>query len=111
MSSPGVFAVRITGEGLGLRYRGGVALIDGGRSEPVKDEFVLVVLDGQIDQDTGSTVTIRLWDPIIGAAGEQQGLCLRSDGSVEPLTVQNPGSLRVLGTLVGRVDPYELGLD
>ncbi len=109
------FAVRIRGDSLGLKYRGGVAFVQPINSrDPEDDELVAVLLEGQVDPDTGDELSIRRWHPERDSEGILLELRLFSDSSVEPLTVERREGLKVLGAvdtrwLLRQADLEELG--
>jgi hypothetical protein len=105
------FAVRITGYGLGMAFYGGVAYVEPMEGIPEDGERVLVELHGQIDPDSGTHLSLRRWSPERDLAGNQLALRLSSDGSVEPLTVLDPGRATVHGRVAGTIRPVDVGGD
>ena len=102
------FALRIDGYALGMRYRGGIVSARPLDRAPEEDDLLVVALDGQVDADTSSPISIRLWAPEFDLEGRQLALRLRSISSVAPLTVTNPDGLVVLGEVVDRLDAAEV---
>jgi hypothetical protein len=105
---PEWFAVRIEGHGMGMRYRGGVGLVRPLDRAPEADDRVLVRLHDQIDPDTETAATIRLWNTETDHDGRQLAVRLRSESGVAPLTVDHPDQLEVLGEVVELRDEDDL---
>jgi len=98
------FAVRIAGHSLGMVYRGGIAVIRPLNREPDVDDLLLISLHGQLDPDTATSISIRLWRPESDLEGRLLAVRLWSTGSVAPLTVAHPEKLVVLGEVVEEMD-------
>ena len=100
--------MRITGDAAGLKYRGGIAIIQPLLEEPEADDRVLVSLTNRVDPDTESTVTIRLWGPELNADGTLRRIRLTADGGASPLSVEARTDVDVLGEVILMVDTLEL---
>src|SRR5690606_18423644 len=105
-------AMRVTGESLGMAYRGGLVVVDTRRQRPEEDDLVALQLEGQDDPDTKGPLSFRLWRPEMDGDREL-ALRLGSLSSVPPLTVRYPDQVIILGEVVGRhtvADLADLGL-
>jgi hypothetical protein len=65
--------------------------------EPDEHDWTVVRLPDQFDADTGATVCIRQWVPERDFGGTILGVRLQSDGSIPPITIEDPSTVQVLG--------------
>jgi hypothetical protein len=92
---PDAYALQIAGDALGLALRGGAVVTSPG--EPEEHDWVVVRLADQLDPDTGAPVCIRQWVPERDFAGMLLGVRLQSDGSIPPITIEDPSTVQILG--------------
>jgi hypothetical protein len=92
-----------------MAYRGGVAFVAPLGRAPEQDDLIVVRLGDQLDPDTGTSVSIRLWAPTEDQEGKELALRLRSTSSVEPLTVQHRDRLAIVGEVVGHLRETDVG--
>ena len=108
------FAVRVPGYSLGLANRGAVVFVEPMDRSPEDDDLLVVSLSDQIDPDTGTELSIRLWLPETDLQGNVLAIRLWSTHSIAPLTVHDPDKLVIHGQVVGRplnaTDLGQLGL-
>jgi hypothetical protein len=95
-------AMQIAGDALGLALRGGV-IVATREGEPEEHDWVVVRLDGQLDPDTGASVCIRQWVPERDFGGTLLGVRLQSDGSIPPITIEDPSSVEILAIVSHQV--------
>ncbi len=99
--SPDAFALQIAGDALGLALRGGVVVTSPG--QPEEHDWVVVRLAQQLDPDTGAAVCIRQWVPERDFGGTLLGVRLQSDGSIPPITIEDPSTVQILGIVSHQV--------
>ena len=99
--SPEATALQIAGDALGIALRGGVVVATPG--EPEEHDWVVVRLSGQLDPDTGSSVCVRQWVPEHDFGGTLLGVRLQSDGSIPPITIEDPSTVQILGIVSHQV--------
>jgi hypothetical protein len=104
--SRGAFALQIAGDALGLALRGGIVVAHNG--EPAEYDWVVVRLPNQLDPDSGAPVCIRQWVPERDFGGTPLGVRLQSDGSIPPITVEDPSTVQILGVVTHRLRADEL---
>ena len=93
--SPDAYALQIAGDALGLALRGGVVVTRPG--EPEEHDWVVVRLADQLDPDTGAPVCVRQWVPARDFGGTVLGVRLVSDGSIPPISIDDPSTVQILG--------------
>lgn len=99
--SPDEYALQIAGDALGLALRGGIVVASPG--EPEEHDWVVVRFVDQLDPDTDAPVCIRRWVPERDFGGTLLGVRLQSDGSIPPITVEDPSTLEILGIVSHQV--------
>lgn len=106
--SDDAFGVQHPGSSLEGSYSRGSAILFERADDPTDIEeglTVLLDLGGQTDPDTGTRFAIRAWWPEFDEHGALTGLMLsaRHTSPVEPLQVEDPDRVKVLGRFAGGI--------